>query len=305
MSQGQSLEKRTFEVGDEAGRLDKYLADACPDITRSQIQKLIQNGYVTVNTVIERPSFKLRSGDQIQILIPPPDPSVLVPEDIPFDVIYEDPDIVIINKPAGLTVYPAPGHPEHTLANALFKKFPDLAGFGNSLRPGIVHRLDKDTSGLMVVARNEKARLFLINEFKSHNVKKCYIVLVKGKLEPQRGAIDAPIGRDPANRKRMAIVSKGRGARTDYRVIEYLNGYSLVEARIQTGRTHQIRVHFCAIGSPVFGDKVYGIKSKLLNRQFLHAQCLAVKLPSDGKSHSFTLDLPEDLQKVLRELRRH
>ena len=305
MNQGQRPEKRTFEVGEEGGRLDKYLADACPDITRSHIQKLIQNGHVIVNDLIERPSCKLRSGDHIEILIPPPDPSVLVPEDIPFDVIYEDRDIVIINKPAGLTVYPAPGHPGHTLANALFKKFPDLAGFGNSLRPGIVHRLDKDTSGLMVVARNEKARLFLINEFKSRNVKKCYIVLVKGKLEPQRGAIDAPIGRDPVNRKRMAIVSKGREARTDYRVIEYLDGYSLVEARIQTGRTHQIRVHFCAIGHPVFGDRVYGVKSKLLNRQFLHAYCLELKLPSNGKSRSFTLDLPEDLKNALRELGRH
>ncbi len=304
MSQGQGPEKRTFEVSEGATRLDKFLADACPDITRSQIQKLIQTGNVTVNAVSERPSHKLKTGDHIAILIPAPEPTSLIPEDIPFDVVYEDPDIVIINKPAGLAVHPAPGHPGHTLANALLKRFPDLAGFGASLRPGIVHRLDKDTSGLMVIARNEKARLFLVNEFKSRTVKKCYIVLVRGKLLPERGAIDAPIGRDPANRKRMAIVSKGREARTDYRVIEHLDGYSLVEARIQTGRTHQIRVHFAAIGHPVFGDPVYGVKSPLLGRQFLHAYCLELKLPSSGQTRSFTLDLPGDLKKVLRELAR-
>jgi 23S rRNA pseudouridine1911/1915/1917 synthase len=304
MSQGQGPEKRTFEVREGALRLDKFLADACPDITRSHVQKLIQIGNVTVNAVAERPSYKLKSGDQVAILIPSPEPASLVPEDIPFDVIYEDPDIVIINKPAGLAVHPAPGHPGHTLANALLKRFPDLAVFGASLRPGIVHRLDKDTSGLMVIARNEKARLFLVNEFKSRTVKKCYIVLVRGKLLPERGAIDARIGRDPANRKRMAIVSKGREARTDYRVIEHLDGYSLVEARIQTGRTHQIRVHFAAIGHPVFGDPVYGVKSPLLGRQFLHAYCLELKLPSNGQTRSFTLELPGDLTKVLRELAR-
>jgi 23S rRNA pseudouridine1911/1915/1917 synthase len=304
MSQGQGPEKRAFEVSEGATRLDKFLADVCPDITRSQIQKLIQDGKVTVNAASERPSHKLKNGDRVAILIPAPEPASLIPEDIPFDVVYEDPDIVIINKPAGLAVHPAPGHPSHTLANALLKRFPDLAGFGASLRPGIVHRLDKDTSGLMVIARNEKARLLLVNEFKCRTVKKCYIVLVRGKLLPERGAIDAPIGRDPANRKRMAIVSKGREARTDYRVIEHLNGFSLVEARIQTGRTHQIRVHFAAIGHPVFGDPVYGVKSPLLGRQFLHAYCLELKLPSNGQTRSFTLDLPGDLKRVLRELSR-
>ncbi|RPJ63413.1 MAG: RluA family pseudouridine synthase, partial [Dehalococcoidia bacterium] len=205
----------------------------------------------------------------------------------------------------GLTVHPAPGHPDHTLANAMFRRFPDLAAFGNSLRPGIVHRLDKDTSGLMVIARNEKARIYLIDEFKSRTVKKYYIALVKGKLVPQRGAIDAPLGRDPSNRKRMAVVTKGREARTDYRVIEYIGDNTLVEARIQTGRTHQIRVHFAAIGHPVFGDPLYGTRTKLLNRQFLHSKFLELKLPSNGRPCSFTLDLPPDLEGVLRELRSH
>jgi 23S rRNA pseudouridine1911/1915/1917 synthase len=209
-------------------------------------------------------------------------------------VIYTSPGLIISLTGAGAG-----------FANALSTHWiPDLAGFGASLRPGIVHRLDKDTSGLMVIARNEKARLFLVNEFKSRTVKKCYIVLVRGKLLPERGAVDAPIGRDPANRKRMAIVSKGREARTDYRVIEHVDGYSLVEARIQTGRTHQIRVHFAAIGHPVFGDAVYGSKSPLLGRQFLHAYCLELKLPSSGQIRSFTLDLPADLKRVLKELAR-
>ncbi|MBN1376681.1 MAG: RluA family pseudouridine synthase [Dehalococcoidia bacterium] len=304
MNQNQSPQKRIFEAGAESGRLDKYLADICTDITRAQIQKLIENGNVMVNGRIERPSYKLHSGELVEMTVSPPDSIVLVPEDIPFDVIYEDLDIVIINKPAGLAVYPAPGHPGHTLANAVFNRFPDLAVFGNSLRPGIVHRLDKDTSGLIVIARNERARIFLINEFKSRAVKKHYLVLVKGKLMPENGAIDAPIGRDPANRKKMAIVSKGREARTGYRVIEYLNGYSLVEAHLKTGRTHQIRVHFAAIGHPVFGDSVYGVRSKLLSRQFLHASYLELKLPSNGQTRSFSLELPDDLKDVFKKLRR-
>jgi 23S rRNA pseudouridine1911/1915/1917 synthase len=302
MSQSQSQGKRTFESQSEDIRLDKYLAEACPDITRSHIQKLIQNGNVTVNGIIKRPSYKLVKSDVVEIVIPPPESSVIEPEDIQVDVIYEDPDLAVINKPAGLTVYPAPGHPDHTLVNALLQRFPDLACFGSSQRPGIVHRLDKDTSGLMVIARNEKARLYLVNEFKQRTVKKGYLALVKGILKPEQGAIDAPIGRDPYNRKRMAIVQNGKEARSDYRVIEYFIGYTLVQTFITTGRTHQIRVHFSAIGFPVFGDSTYGVKSKLLNRQFLHAYSLELKLPSIGKTLPFVAELPPDLKKVLADL---
>lgn len=305
MSQSQTPGKRTFEAEREGSRLDRYLAAVCPDITRSQIQRLIESSNVTVNNLVERASYRLKAGDRIEILVPQVSQAVLVPQDIPIEVVFEDADIIVVNKPAGITVYPAPGHPDCTVANAIFQKYPDLAVFGNSLRPGIVHRLDKDTSGLMVIARNEQARLFLINEFKSRTIKKYYTVLVKGKLMPQTGAIDAPIGRDPSNRKKMAIVSTGREARTDYRVIEYLDGYSLVEARIRTGRTHQIRVHFAAIGHPVFGDGVYGIKSRLLPRQFLHASYLEFRLPSTRKIRSFILEMPSDLQEALRYLRRH
>ena len=297
-------EHRVFDVGDAGGRLDKFLVDVCPEITRSRLQKLIQDGNVTVNGLAQRPSYQVGKGDLIEMLVPPTEPTSLEPEDIPFEVVYEDNDIAVINKPAGLSMYPGPGHSGHTLVNALLKKFPDIANSVSPLRPGIVHRLDKDTSGLMVVARNEKARQYLIDEFKSRAVKKVYLVLVQGRLQPEKGAIEAPIGRDPFDRKRMAVVSKGREARTDYRVIQYLGGYTLVEARIQTGRTHQIRVHFAAIGHPVAGDSTYGARTPLLKRQFLHAHALELVLPSTGQARSFISELPGDLKKVIRELGR-
>ncbi len=293
---------RSLEAPGPVGRLDKFLADNYPELTRTFIQKLIETGKVTVNGRTVRAALQLKAGDRIEITIPPAEPSIVLPEDIPFEVIYEDGDVVVINKPAGLTVHPAPGHASHTLVNALIKRFPDLERFGGSMRPGIVHRLDKDTSGLMVIARNETARQDLINQFKSRSVKKCYLVLVKGKLKPAKGAIDAPIGRDPSDRKRMAVASRGRIARTDYRVLQYLDGYTLLEANIQTGRTHQIRVHFKAIGYPVVGDVVYGVKSDLIKRQFLHAYYLEFKLPSTNLPRAFTCELPEDLRQALTYL---
>jgi 23S rRNA pseudouridine1911/1915/1917 synthase len=299
MQQRKVTNHRSFDVPGPVGRLDKYLAKNYPEFTRTFIQKLIESGNVIVNGRAARVALQLKLQDHIEVTIPPPEPAVVLPEDIPFGLVYEDKDVVVINKPAGLTVHPAPGHARHTLVNALIKRFPDLEGFGGSMRPGIVHRLDKDTSGLMVIARNEIARQSLINQFKSRSVKKCYLVLVKGKLEPSKGAIDAPIGRDPSDRKRMAVVSKGRTARTDYRVLKYLDGYTLVEANIQTGRTHQIRVHFKAIGYPVVGDAVYGVKSNLINRQFLHACHLEFKLPSSNILRTFTCELPDDLKQVL------
>jgi 23S rRNA pseudouridine1911/1915/1917 synthase len=302
MNQNRKPEKKTLEVEAGGVRLDKYLAASPLGLTRSYLQKLIEEGCVRVNGQAARPAAILRCGDRVEIAIPAPEPVQIAAEDIPLEVVYQDIDIAVINKPAGLTVYPAPGHPGHTLVNAMLNRFPDLSVFGNSPRPGIVHRLDKDTSGLMVIARNEKARLNLVEQFKSRSVIKRYLVLVKGKIVPGRGAIDAPIGRDPVDRKRMAIVSKGRQARTDYSVQQYMQGYSLLEARIQTGRTHQIRVHFAAIGYPVVGDTVYGVKSTLLKRQFLHAHFLEIALPESGQSRSFTCALPGDLSKMLSSI---
>lgn len=302
MEQDQAAETRRLKVTRDGDRLDKYLVGACPDLTRTHIQKLVQSGDVKVNGAAVRPAFRLKQGDIIAIHIPPVGPAVLLPEEIPFEVVYENRDLVVINKPAGLTVYPAPGHSSHTLVNALLQRFPDLAVFGSSLRPGIVHRLDKDTSGLMVIARNEPARLELINQFKSRSVTKGYMVLVRGKLTPGTGAIEAPIGRDPSHRQRMAVVSTGRPARTDYRVVKYVGNCSLIEARIRTGRTHQIRVHFAAIGFPVVGDPVYGYKTGLLHRQFLHSFYLQFLPPGGSDMLTFRSELPEDLNNVLHLL---
>ncbi len=304
MNQDRKPEKKTLEVEADGVRLDKYLAASPLGLTRSYLQRLIEEGCVRVNGRAARPAAKLKCGDRIEIVIPATEPVQLAAEDIPLEVIYEDIDLAVINKQAGLTVYPAPGHPSHTLVNAMLKRFPDLSTFGNSPRPGIVHRLDKDTSGLMVIARNEKARLNLVEQFKSRSVIKKYLVLVKGKVVPERGAIDAPIGRDPADRKRMAIISRGRQASTGYRVKQYMNGYSLLEVRIQTGRTHQIRVHFAAIGYPVIGDTVYGVKSNLLKRQFLHAYFLQITLPGSGQIRSFTCGLPDDLSNALASIQK-
>ena len=302
MDQDRKPGKKTLKVEADGTRLDRYLAASSLGLTRSYLQKLIEAGCVLVNGQAGRASVKLRQGDLVEIDIPAAGPAQLTAEDIPLQVVYQDPDLAVINKPAGLTVYPAPGHPSHTLVNALLKRFPDLSIFGESLRPGIVHRLDKDTSGLMVIARNEQARLNLVEQFKSRSVIKKYLVLVKGKIVPERGAIDAPIGRDPADRKRMAVVSRGRAARTEYTVRQYMKGYSLLEVRIMTGRTHQIRVHFSAIGHPVAGDRVYGAKSTLLNRQFLHAFALEIKLPGSGQPRSFSCGLPADLSRVLTSI---
>ncbi len=302
MSQNREAQKRTFEAGPGDIRLDKFLAASLPDLTRSYIQKLIRSGHVRVNGRPASPAYRLRLNDLIDVSIPPPTATSLEPQDFKLDVVYEDNQLAVINKPAGLVVYPAAGHSGHTMANALLRRFPDLACFGDTSRPGIVHRLDKDTSGLIVIARNETARLDLVEQFRSRSVKKAYLVLVQGKLEPERGAIEAPIGRHPADRKRMAVVDGGRQARTDYRVLRYYKNCTLAEVRIRTGRTHQIRVHMSAIGHPVAGDKKYGKSWIPAPRQFLHAYCLEFSLPGSKQVVSFTCPLPADLELVLKSL---
>ncbi len=290
-------------VADKPGaRLDKYVAEKYPELSRTYAQKLIGEGYITVNDHVAKAGLKLDIGDRVSIVIPPTPPSPLSPEAIPLNIIYEDDDLLVIDKPAGLTIYPAPGHPSHTLVNAILSHFPHLADISDSLRPGIVHRLDKDTSGVMLVAKNRAAQLSLMNQFKTHSVVKAYLVLVKGHLVPEEGIIEAPIGRDPRNRKRMAVVTKGREARTQYNVVKYMGNYTLLEVRPETGRTHQIRVHLLAIGYPVVGDPVYGIKSAYLARQFLHACRLGFHLPSTGDYVEFTSELPPDLEQALKDI---
>lgn len=293
-------------VAEKSGaRLDKYVTEQCPELSRTRVQKLIGDGYITVNDHIAKAGLKLNVGDRLTVSLPPPAPSSLQPEAIPLNIIYEDDDLLVVDKPAGLAVHPAPGRSAHTLVNAVLSHLVSLPDTGDWRRPGIVHRLDKDTSGVMLVAKNSAAHQNLSDQFKSRSVVKAYLALVKGHLTPQDGIIEAPIGRDRRHRERMAVVAKdkGREAQTQYHVVSYIGNYTLLEVRPQTGRTHQIRVHLAAIGYPLVGDKVYGVKSSYLSRQFLHASRLGFKLPSAGEYIEFTSELPPDLQQALKTLR--
>ena len=282
-------------------RLDKYLTQALPEFSRSHIQKLIEQGYVLVNEQKTKVSQKLNETDRITIKFPPL-PTHPIAEPMHLSIIYEDKDILVVDKPAGLTVHPAPGHPSHTLVNAILAHCPSLARSDDLIRPGIVHRLDKDTSGLMVIAKNDFARGYLVNQFKRHTVTKGYLVLVKGRLSPERGIIEAPVGRDLHKRQRMAIVEAGKEATTQYQVRKYLGDCTLIEVIPRTGRTHQIRVHLSAIGYPVVGDLTYGVKSAIVKRQFIHAYLLGFRLPSSNEYKEFTCPLSGDLKQALASL---
>jgi len=285
-------------------RLDKYLTQVLPQFSRAYLQKLIVQGYILVNKQRAKANQRLSNVDRITVELPPLSLYPLA-EPIPLTIIYEDEDILVIDKPAGLTVHPAPGHPSHTLVNAILAHCPDLAMSNELMRPGIVHRLDKDTSGLIVIAKNDSAREYLAAQFKSRTVTKGYFVLVKGRLSPDQGIIEAPIGRDPHSRRRMAIVETGKEATTRYQVRKYLDNYTLVEITPLTGRTHQIRVHLSAIGYPVVGDSLYGTKSVHLNRQFIHAYRLGFCLPSTKQYQEFIAPLPVDLEQALEHLARN
>jgi 23S rRNA pseudouridine1911/1915/1917 synthase len=290
-------------IADQSGsRLDKFVSEKLPELSRTYAQRLIADGCITVNDQVAKASQRLNAGDRLTISIPPPMPSTLTPENIPLSVLYEDEDLLVIDKPAGLTVHPAPGSPNHTLVNAILARLPELPDSGDRLRPGIVHRLDKDTSGLVLVAKNRLALSKLTDQFKTRSILKVYLVLVRGHLSPESGFIDAPIGRDPSNRKRMAVVDSGREARTEYRVIKYTGDCSLLEVMPETGRTHQIRVHLSAIGYPVVGDKTYGVKSPFLSRQFVHAHRLGFRLPSSDEYVEFESKLPPDLEQALEKI---
>ncbi len=292
-------------VVDESGiRLDKYVSERFSEHSRNQIQKLINDGYVKVNGCSAKPGLKLDIGDVIYINLPLNSFNAVLPEDIPINILYQDDDLLVVDKPAGMTVHPAAGHQKNTLVNALLFHTSSLADTGDNQRPGIVHRLDKDTSGVMLVAKNRTAYFNLTGQFKNRTVVKKYLVLVKGHLTPQEGIIEASIGRNRQNREKMAVVSEGKGkeARTEYSVVDYIDDYTLLEVRPETGRTHQIRVHLAAIGYPVAGDKVYGVKTPFLARQFVHSSCIGFHIPSTDKYVEFTSPLPSDLQKALKEI---
>ena len=285
------------ETGGE--RLDVYLADRRSDLSRSRIRRLIDDGNVTVDGCPTKASTRLVAGQTVALDLPPPSPAELRPWDIPLSVVFEDDDLIVIDKPAGMTVHPAPGNEDRTLANAVLAHAPDIEGIGGERRPGIVHRLDKDTSGLIVVAKNERVHSHLSEQFKSREVSKVYLALVAGHPSPPEADIDAPIGRHPHDRQRMAVVSTGRPAITRYRVVTSYKRATLVEARPRTGRTHQIRVHLASVGHPVVGDVTYGRPVEGLSRQFLHAFRLAFVHPASGETIRFTAELPNDLRSYL------
>jgi len=298
---------RTLELTADRGgeRLDTFIARRCPELSRSHARRLIDEGLVSVNGRQAKPSERVTAGLSVNVTIPPPETITLVPEAIPLTIIYQDGDIIVLDKRAGLTVHPAPGHPSGTLVNALLAACPDLRGIAGTLRPGIVHRLDKDTSGLMVVAKNDRAQRALQRQLKDRDVRKTYLALVRGVPAPREGTIAAPIGRHPKNRKKMAVVADGREATTRYRVREEIAGgqYSLLEVEPVTGRTHQIRVHLAAVGHPVVGDATYGRPSAVVGRQFLHADKLAFAMPLGGRTVEFESPLPAELREALSQLR--
>lgn len=300
----------------EAGeRLDKVLAARIPGTSRSTVQKWIRDGLVHVDGLPARPSLRVVAGQSVEVHVPPPEPIELVPEPIPLDIVYEDEHLIVVNKPAGMVVHPAAGHRSGTLVNALLAHYQgqiELNIFDDEdewvsgqPRPGIVHRLDKDTSGLILVAKSTRVCEELQAQFQARQVHKTYIALVEGVPSASHGLIDAPIGRDPRQRKRMMVTPQGRPAQTHYRIAETYGEYALLEVHPLTGRTHQVRVHLAFIGHPVVGDPVYGRRKQRLpcSRQFLHALRLEFIHPVTGQPLDFTAPLPEDLREVLEELR--
>jgi len=283
-------------------RLDIFVASQDIGITRSQVQKLAHGGFIYVNHTRAKAARKMHPGDVVRITMPSRPTTLLEPEDIPLSILYNDSDILIIDKPAGIVVHPSAGHPSNTLVNAILFSCPELRGVSSNLRPGIVHRLDKNTSGVMVIAKSNSVHNTLTAQWKNHSVKKKYLALVTGNLHSQKDLINCPIGRHPINRKKMAVVGNGRPAQTRYQVVEYHNNHSLIEVSTMTGRTHQIRVHLAYIGHPLIGDTLYGKKSQLLNRQFLHANYLGFHHPATNNWVDFSAPLPEDLQVVLDQL---
>lgn len=303
-------EKREFIVSNKKDelRLDKYLAEENDDLSRNYIQQLIGKELVLVNNQREQKSYHLEQGDEITLEIPEPEEVKLKAEKIDFDIIYEDENLLVLNKPAGLVVHPGAGHSSGTLVNGLLEYCDDLSGINGKLRPGIVHRLDKDTSGAIVVAKNDQAHRNLAKQFKEREVEKTYLALVYGKLKHKRGKIDAAIGRDPKHRKKMTVTSKNsKRAVSNFEVLSSNSNFSLLKVKIETGRTHQIRVHLDYIGYPIVADQKYGNKNSRnavseLKRQFLHAYQLGFKDPITDEFSQYKAELSSELEEVLIEL---
>ena len=288
-------------------RLDAFLASSLDGLTRSQAARLIESGEVAVNGKTAGKSYKLAGGEDIAVTLPEPEPVEAVPQDIPLDVVYEDADVIVVNKPSGMVVHPAPGHPDGTLVNALlYHCAGTLSGVGGALRPGIVHRIDRDTSGLIIAAKNDAAHQYLSAQLADHTLARTYECIVVGKLREDRGTVDAPIARHPTDRKRMAVVAGGREAVTHWEVIARYPGYTHVRCRLETGRTHQIRVHMAYIGHPILGDTVYGAKKEVpgLTGQCLHAVGLRFLHPRTHEVVELSCPLPDEFTRMLQKIRK-
>ena len=288
-------------------RLDAFLASSLDGLTRSQATRLIESGEVAVNGRAVSKSYKLAGGEDVAVTLPEPEPVEAVPQDIPLDVVYEDADVIVVNKPSGMVVHPAPGHPDGTLVNALlYHCAGTLSGIGGALRPGIVHRIDRDTSGLIIAAKNDAAHQYLSAQLADHTLARTYECIVVGKLREDRGTVDAPIARHPADRKRMAVVADGREAVTHWEVIARYPGYTHVRCRLETGRTHQIRVHMAYIGHPILGDTVYGAKKEVpgLTGQCLHAVGLRFLHPRTHEVVELSCPLPDEFTRMLQKIRK-
>jgi len=304
----EKISETSFTPSITGVRLDVCLADAALGLTRNQAQRLIDEGKVEVSGLQRKANYKIRPGDNVRVVIPPPDEPTAAAEDIPLDVLYEDHDLIVINKPVGMVVHPAAGNYSGTLVNALLFHCNDLSGIGGEVRPGIVHRLDKDTSGVIVAAKNDLAHVTLAAEFKAHTTQREYVAIASGNFKDDTGTVAVGIGRHVTERKKMSPVTfKGRNAVTHYKVLERFGIATLIALRLATGRTHQIRVHMAHIHHPLVGDRVYGGPPKLLSmkipRQMLHARLLGFTHPRTGEHMEFIANPPEDMMKVLEFLR--
>ena len=295
----------TVQAEDAGQRLDAYLARET-DLSRSAVQRLIEGGFVLLNGKEPEAKTKVRAGDRLEVSQPEPAATDIVPQDIPIEIVYQDADIAVINKPKGMVVHPAAGNPDGTLVNAIMYHIKDLSGIGGEMRPGIVHRIDRMTSGLLVIAKNDAAHAFLSDELKTHSVSRVYFCIVEGNLREDEGTVDAPIGRSRSDRKKMAVVPDGRSAVTHWRVLERFGDRTFLRVELETGRTHQIRVHMAYIKHPIVGDEVYGHAKNSLGivGQALHAGELRLTHPRTGESMCFTAPLPEEMEHALDLLRK-
>jgi 23S rRNA pseudouridine1911/1915/1917 synthase len=301
------MEKLVYIVqeSDQGERLDKLVAKLYDEYTRNQVKKMLEEELILVNKNLEKASYPVKPGDCITVIVKEPEALDVLPEAIPLDIYYEDEDVILVNKPAGMVVHPASGHYTGTLVNAILYHCDDLSGINGVLRPGIVHRIDKDTSGLLIMAKNDQAHLSLAEQFKEKSTVREYLAICYGNIKQDEGTIDAPINRDPNERKRMAVVPGGRHAVTHFKVLERLGDFTFIQCILETGRTHQIRVHMSSIGFPLVGDEKYGPKKVIGNHgQFLHAAKLGFVHPRTNEYMEFEAPIPDYFENYLIQLRR-